>query len=173
MACHLPNKLAASPAQLFATTCLVLAGCAGQPSVPDHSPPRASPAPPPTRVIDRGAVIAAAAEDLVGSPYRFGGAGPREFDCSGLVSYVHANAGIDVPRTAAEQFLVATPIERQALRAGDLVFFSEAGAKITHVGVYVGDGHFVHAPGNGRAVSYASLSDDYYRLNYAGGGRLY
>ncbi len=162
---------------LFAT----LAACAGVESqrTPDSDRPTAVdgasrdvPGPAPGGVRDDGERLAAAAELLVGSPYRFGGSGPREFDCSGLVFYVHRGIGVDVPRTAGEQFARARPLGRQELQPGDLVFFRNGGTDVTHVGVYVGDDRFVHAPKSGRPVSYAGLDDDYFSTNYAGAGRL-
>jgi cell wall-associated NlpC family hydrolase len=151
---------------------LCLTGCAG---VEPTRLPEPAPVPePPVPVSDTGGVrIAATAENLVGSRYRFGGSGPHEFDCSGLVFYVHRENGIEVPRTAAEQFLLARPVPREALRAGDLVFFRNGGAEVTHVGVYIGDGAFVHAPKTGRPVTHARLDDEYYLVNFAGAGRLY
>lgn len=137
----------------------------------DAGLPPAAPAP---NVSEQpGDRLAAAAERLVGSPYRFGGSGPRDFDCSGLVYYIHHELALEVPRTAALQFLSATPIPREALQPGDLVFFRDGGDEVTHVGVYIGDGAFVHAPKSGRPVSYARLEHDYFTVNFAGAGRLY
>jgi murein DD-endopeptidase len=122
---------------------------------------------------DAGIAIAQRAQQLVGTRYRYGGSGPDAFDCSGLVYYVHTELGILVPRTAADQMAAASPVKRAALKPGDLVFFRDSGPTITHVGVYTGDGVFVHAPKSGRNVSYASLYDEYYRENFVGAGRLY
>jgi cell wall-associated NlpC family hydrolase len=120
-----------------------------------------------------GAVLSQAAVGLVGAPYRYGGADPRGFDCSGLVSYVHRQAGITVPRTAAQQFAAATPVSPRDLQPGDLVFFRIDGRAVSHVGVYVGNRHFVHAPQSGGRVNVADLDDVYYRKRFAGSGRLY
>jgi murein DD-endopeptidase len=123
-----------------------------------------------------GAVIARQALAQVGTAYRYGGADPaRGFDCSGLVSYVHTREGIGVPRTAAAQFASARKVQPEALRAGDLVFFRLVPGKreVTHVGIYTGQGRFVHAPQSGRNVGEASLDDPYYRERFAGAGRLY
>jgi cell wall-associated NlpC family hydrolase len=133
-------------------------------------PPQPAVAPVPS---DRGVAIAQRAGQLVGARYRYGGTGPDAFDCSGLVYYVHDALGIRVPRTAAEQMVAAAPVKREALKPGDLVFFRDAGPRITHVGVYTGNGVFVHAPQSGRRVSYDSLHQDYYRENFVGAGRLY
>ena len=123
-----------------------------------------------------GAVLAQRAMDQVGVPYRYGGADPqRGFDCSGLVSYVHGLEGVSVPRTAAAQFAAARRVEVADLRAGDLVFYRlvPGSRAVTHVGIYTGQGRFVHAPQTGRLVGTASVDDPYYRERFAGAGRLY
>ncbi len=123
-----------------------------------------------------GAVIARQALAQVGTAYRYGGADPaRGFDCSGLVTYAHARAGIGVPRTAAAQFAAASKVDPDSLRAGDLVFFRlvPGSREVTHVGIYTGQRRFVHAPQSGRNVGEASLDESYYRERFAGAGRLY
>jgi cell wall-associated NlpC family hydrolase len=124
----------------------------------------------------QGAVIAREARALMGVPYRWGGAEPvRGFDCSGLVSYVHAREGIAVPRTAAAQFAAADRVDERELRAGDLVFFrlQTNRREVSHVGIYTGQRRFVHAPQSGRDVTEASLDEPYYRERFAGAGRFY
>lgn len=125
------------------------------------------------QVADPGYAVLLAAEARIGAPYRYGGAGPDAFDCSGLVTYAHRQAGIAVPRTAAEQFAAATPVKRGELRPGDLVFFRLEGRTVSHVGIYAGDGRFVHAPQRGGNVRMASLDEEHFRRSFAGGGRLY
>jgi hypothetical protein len=151
-----------------------LAGCSpfrtGLPGQPMPGAPGGGPA---VTTPDLGLQIAATAESLLGSPYRYGGSGPDAFDCSGLVSYVHARFGVATPRTAAQQFAAASPVARPDLKAGDLVFFRLNGSSVSHVGIYIGNGEFVHAPQTGTRVRIASLDDDYFRPRYAGGGRLY
>lgn len=123
-----------------------------------------------------GAAIARQALAQVGAPYRYGGTEPgRGFDCSGLVTYAHALEGIGVPRTSAAQFAAARKVDPDDLRPGDLVFFRlvPGSSEITHVGIYTGQGRFVHAPQTGKRVSEASLEDPYYRERFAGAGRLY
>jgi cell wall-associated NlpC family hydrolase len=123
-----------------------------------------------------GAAIARDARDQVGVPYRYGGDEPRRgFDCSGLVAYVHAQEGIAVPRTAALQYAAARKVDRDDLQPGDLVFFRlVAGSRdVTHVGIYIGQGRFVHAPQSGRDVVEAKLDDPFYSERYAGSGRFY
>ena len=122
---------------------------------------------------DPGRAVLQAAESRIGAPYRYGGAGPDRFDCSGLVTYAHREVGIPVPRTAAQQFAAATPVARKDLRPGDLVFFRLDGRDVSHVGIYAGDDRFVHAPQRGGHVRVASLDDDWYRKRYAGAGRFH
>jgi murein DD-endopeptidase len=142
---------------------LVLAGCASSPRSSDAT---ASTQPSGERIAER-------AQTLVGSPYRYGGADPSGFDCSGLVFFVHQELGINVPRTVAEQSSAATPVKPAELEPGDVVFFRDPGPRATHVGVYIGEHRFVHAPKTGRPVSYASLDDDYYRATFLGAGRFF
>jgi len=122
-------------------------------------------------VPDAGAAALLAAESRIGAPYRYGGAGPEAFDCSGLVAYAYAKAGVDLPRTAAQQFAIARPVPRRDLRPGDLVFFRLSGRDVSHVGIYAGDGRFVHAPQTGGRVRMEDLDDDWFRERYAGAGR--
>jgi cell wall-associated NlpC family hydrolase len=123
--------------------------------------------------VDPGQALLQSAASRIGAPYRYGGAGPDAFDCSGLVAYAHRQIGITVPRTAAEQFVKATPVERRELRPGDLVFFRLAGREVGHVGIYAGDDRFVHAPQSGGHVRIASLDDEWYRQRFVGAGRFY
>jgi len=122
---------------------------------------------------DPGATLLLAAQSRIGAPYRYGGSGPDAFDCSGLVSYAYRQIGVAVPRTAAQQFAAATPVKRGELRPGDLVFFRLDSREVSHVGIYAGDGRFVHAPQRGGNVRVASLDEDYFRRGFAGAGRLY
>ncbi len=162
-------RLVAMSALLVSSGCTPYqTGLPGQPM-----PGQPAPAPQAGGLPDVGQQIADAAQALLGSPYRYGGAGPDAFDCSGLVSFVYAKFGVTTPRTAAQQFAVARPVPRADLRAGDLVFFRLAGSSVSHVGVYIGDGEFVHAPQTGTPVRIASLDDDYFRPRFAGAGRLY
>lgn len=122
---------------------------------------------------DPGRALLEVAQSRIGAPYKYGGAGPDAFDCSGLVSYAHRQIGVAVPRTAAQQFDAATPVDRQALRPGDLVFFRLESRGVSHVGIYAGNDRFVHAPQRGGHVRMASLEDEPFRRGFAGAGRLY
>jgi len=109
---------------------------------------------------------------MLGVPYRFGGEAPETgFDCSGLVYYSYAEAGISVPRTSQEQFKAARKIALDDAAAGDLIFFQDQ-AKLSHVGIYLGGDLFVHAPSTGKTVSVASLSSPYYQRHLVAVGRL-
>ncbi len=119
----------------------------------------------------RGEQVAALATQMIGVSYLYGGATPRGFDCSGLVYYTHRKVGVDVPRTSAAQLWAAKPVSLDNAQRGDLVFFRIDG-KVSHVGIYVGDGQFVHAPQTGRTVSVQRLNDVYYRDHFIKVGRL-
>jgi cell wall-associated NlpC family hydrolase len=102
----------------------------------------------------------------LGVPYLWGGATPSGFDCSGLVMYVYAQVGISLPHFAAAQYGMGTPVDRADLQPGDLVFFDA----LNHVGIYIGDGQFVHAPQTGDVVKITALSD--FGDGYVGARRL-
>jgi peptidoglycan DL-endopeptidase CwlO len=101
-------------------------------------------------------VMIDSATSMIGQPYRFGGAAPGGFDCSGLVFYAAANAGIRVPRTAAEQLQSGSPVRRAELQAGDLVFM-HLSSKELHVAIALDGQLFVHAPSSGGRVRVDSL----------------
>ena len=113
------------------------------------------------------------ARQMLGRPYRAGGDGPRGFDCSGLVRYSYGRAGIALPRTSAAQYSAARPVARGALQPGDLLFFDINGQRASHVGIYVGDGRFVHAPSTGKRVSVESLDNPYWRRRIIGAGHYF
>jgi len=150
-------------AALALLSALLLVGCASAPSRV------AAPATP--RVESAGARAADAAAQMVGAPYRFGGADPAGFDCSGLVRYAYLQVGISVPRSAKLQHRTSLPIALSEARGGDLLFFNPDG-KVSHVGIYIGDGRFVHAPSTGKRVQLASLQSGYFRRFFVGAGRV-
>jgi cell wall-associated NlpC family hydrolase len=109
---------------------------------------------------------------MVGVPYRYGGTDPRGgFDCSGLVFYTYTAAGRAVPRTSQAQFNAARKIPLGKASEGDLVFFQDQ-EKLSHVGIYLGDGLFVHAPSSGSTVTVATLDTPYYQRHLVAVGRL-
>ncbi|MBX3710459.1 MAG: C40 family peptidase [Lysobacter sp.] len=106
---------------------------------------------------------------LLGTPYRWGGSSPESgFDCSGLVGYVFRNTlGIELPRISREMANVGELVrDRDALIEGDLVFFSRKGSRVDHVGIYLGDGQFLHAPRTGKDVEVASLATGYWSQKF-------
>lgn len=108
----------------------------------------------------------------IGVPYVFGGTSPYYgFDCSGYVQYVFAQVGISLPRTADVQYEVGTPISTADLRPGDAVFFTTYTYGASHVGIYIGDGNFIHASSS-RGVTISSLSSAYYSTHYIGARRM-
>jgi cell wall-associated NlpC family hydrolase len=107
---------------------------------------------------------------MVGAPYRFGGESPDGFDCSGLVHFAYRSAGVSVPRTSRDQLKASTPVALTDAVAGDLLFFRSE--DFSHVGIYLGEGRFVHAPSTGRSVSLASFGEAYYRRNFLRAGRM-
>ena len=117
----------------------------------------------------RGEIVKTA-NSFRGVPYRWGGSSPdRGVDCSGLTMAVYRINGLDLPRTSGEQYEIGSLIDKDNLAAGDLVFFDTAGkGSISHVGIYVGEGRFIHAPGSGKRVREDRLSNKYYRRRYAG-----
>lgn len=138
---------------LFVSSLLALAACAS-------APPQPAPAAPPKA----GERAAAYALKMVGKPYRYGGASPaRGFDCSGLVQYSYRHAGVKLPHNTDAQRRLSRPIRRAELRRGDLIFFDEKGGDNSHVGIYLGDGTFVHAPSSGKTVRRDRLNSPYWK----------
>jgi len=108
----------------------------------------------------------------VGAPYRFGGASPKGFDCSGLVHYAYRNAGLRVPRTTTSLYRTARPVSLNELQLGDILFFY-FDDKIGHVAIYTGGRSFVHAPSSGKYVVRGSLESRFWRQRLVSAGRLY
>ncbi|MFI8481278.1 C40 family peptidase [Pseudomonas sp. NPDC078700] len=114
---------------------------------------------------------------LVGTPYRYGGNTPDGgFDCSGLIGFVYRDvAGISLPRTTSQlSQMRGQNISRSNLQSGDLVFFATSGgSKVSHAGIYVGEGRFVHAPSSGGTVRLDSLSSSYWQGVYLDAKRVF
>jgi cell wall-associated NlpC family hydrolase len=102
----------------------------------------------------------------LGVPYKWGGASPAGFDCSGLVMYVYAQLGISLPHFAAAQYGYGVPVSRDQLQPGDLVFFEN----LNHVAIYIGGGQVVHAPSTGDVVKISNISD--WGNSYVGARRI-
>lgn len=180
-AAHYPGKPPAAPVRASARLAALLAlataaaGCGGGPDRVRQAPaalrawPVVEPADP-----ARANAVSIRAISLVGTPYRFGGSRPEDgFDCSGLVNFVYRDIlDLKLPRTSRE--LSAWPGPKLApdrLAAADLVFFA-SGAGVDHVGIYVGQGRFVHAPSSGGRVRLDHLDGPYWREHYAGSRRV-
>lgn len=133
--------------------------------------PVAAPAAEPPR--NRLQTLIRSALILLGTPYRWGGASDAGFDCSGLVGYVFRNTlGIELPRLSREMATSGRLIsDRSKLTPGDLVFFGRNG-RVNHVGIYVGEGQFVHAPRSGKDVMVSSLDTGYWGGKYLEGRRI-
>ena len=108
----------------------------------------------------------------MGKPYKWGGNGPNSYDCSGLMKVVFGRIGISLPRVSRQQALVGTWIAKSDLEYGDLVFFAKDGKTVSHVGVYVGNGDFVHAPQTGDVVKKSTLMSGYYEKTYYSARRV-
>jgi cell wall-associated NlpC family hydrolase len=155
---------------LICVAMAAISACSSQPST-RHTDTTVSTAivlPAPEKGI--GARAAAVAVEQVGIPYRYGGSTPSGFDCSGLVYYSYSRLGKSVPRTTGQLWSSAIPVKRDELRAGDVLFFSMSG-KISHVGMYLGDDQFVHAPSTGKVVSIQTLRSAYYEKAFVRAGR--
>lgn len=117
--------------------------------------------------------ILAEAQKYLGVRYAGGGTSPSGFDCSGLVYYVLNQLGYSAYRTPADQFRHGTYVEKSGLKAGDIVFFAGTGAAgISHVGIYAGNGQFIHAPNSRSTVSYSDLTAGYWANHYYGARRI-
>ena len=106
------------------------------------------------------------AKSKLGCKYVWGATGPNTFDCSGLTSWCYKQIGISIPRTSLEQSRSGKSVSKSDLQAGDLVFFKTTSAPVGHVGMYVGNGQFIHAPNKSKPVKYDSLSSSYYSSRY-------
>lgn len=112
------------------------------------------------------------AKDLLGIPYRFGGTTLRAIDCSAFVQKVFKSIGIDLPRTAREQFKIGRDVGKDDISEGDLVFFKTYARYPSHVGIYIGDNQFIHASRKERKVSIDSLDEPFYQRRFIGAKRL-
>ncbi len=118
--------------------------------------------------------LAIYAVSLAETPYRFGGNSPENgFDCSGFVDHVFLNSlGLKLPRTSLEISRMGEPLQADQLRPGDLVFFNTQQQPYSHVGIYVGENRFVHAPKSGKAIAIVNMKENYWRVHYDGARRI-
>ncbi|MBN1663298.1 MAG: C40 family peptidase, partial [Deltaproteobacteria bacterium] len=114
--------------------------------------------------------IVKTAQSFIGLPYLWGGtSADTGFDCSGLAMAVYQINGLNLPRSSGEQYESGIAVEYKDLKKGDLIFFSNAAdSKINHVGIYMDEDLFIHAPGRGKTIRCDSLSQPYFRGNYRG-----
>jgi murein DD-endopeptidase len=159
-----------------AVVSVTLGACAGTASRQNH--PRKSPTAPDTsktapepRPSSQREQMVHLAMSMLGQPYRFGGAAPGGFDCSGLVAYAAQGAGIHVPRTALEQARTGRPVTRAEVRSGDLVFMHLAHKEL-HVGIAIDSGRFIHAPSKGGRIRIDSLAAAPYARGYLSARRI-
>ena len=152
----------------------LLLSCA---STPQYSEPVSTPAKvvskPESKTNNKGQKIADLAKTLVGSPYKYGGESPNGFDCSGLVFYTHEKMSLRIPRTSLQQYKSAKHVPMKKLRLGDLIFFKLTKTPVSHVGIYVGNGRFIHAPQSGKQVKATNLNDAYWKSKIVSAGRFY
>jgi cell wall-associated NlpC family hydrolase len=141
---------------------LLLAACASSPTAPGLS-------------VVPDAVASRAADgalEMVGKPYSYSGTTPAGFDCSGLVQYSYRKVGVKLPRATQAQRREGLLVSNNGLRRGDLLFFDQEGKKSSHVGIYIGDGRFVHAPSSGGAVRVDDLDAAYWHKHFVQARRL-
>jgi cell wall-associated NlpC family hydrolase len=158
----------------------------GSAKVEPASPPIAAPAPVPAATDPRGDTSPRADNDpradtyallgtalsLRGVRYRDGGADPDGFDCSGFTQYVFAQYGLALPRAVREQFQAGTPVDADAVEAGDLLFFTTVAPGPTHVGIALGGDQFIHAPSSTGVVRVERVSSSYWAGRYLGARRI-
>ena len=156
----------------IAFAAMVLGGCAT--TRPTARPDRPIPTVPAVAVPESAAELAFMALSLVGTPYASGGSSPATgFDCSGFVVYVYARAlQVRMPRSTSELAHAGVPVARGDLQPGDLVFHNTQGQPFSHVGIYLGEMRFVHAPSTGGAVRVADMRLDYWTRRFDGGRRI-
>jgi cell wall-associated NlpC family hydrolase len=160
---------------LIGFLCLGLSGCANrlERALESETEPAAATAPA-INATDRASNVALQALAHLGTPYRAGGLSPRTgFDCSGLVAYVYREgAGLALPRNTLDLSLLGEPIERAALRPGDLVFYNTQRREYSHVGIYLGEDRFIHAPSSNGVGRVENLHADYWKRRYSGARRV-
>jgi cell wall-associated NlpC family hydrolase len=168
-----PVRMRSGVVLASALAVLLLAGCGREATRPDVPATGHWPQVVPADAASANAVTLRALS-LVGTPYRYGGNTPDSgFDCSGLVNYVYRDMlDLRLPRSSGELAgLQGPPLPPQRLASGDLVFFGSRGS-VSHVGIYVGEGRFVHAPSSGGTVRLDRLDGPYWRDHYSGAKRV-
>ena len=142
----------------------MLAGCSGSPQFPEPTTVRAS-----NEIASKAIDYA---KEMLGKPYKYAGATPDGFDCSGLVKYSYGRAGIALPRDTQSQRRLSVLVSMRSLREGDLLFFDQEGKKTSHVGMYIGNGRFIHAPSSGGKVRTDSISAEFWKKHFVEARRI-
>ncbi|SDE46566.1 Cell wall-associated hydrolase, NlpC family [Thermus arciformis] len=163
------NGLASADLKVGQRLLLPGAQAEGGSTPPGPTPEAPSPSPPPEDYDPESPLLRAVLRYL-GVPYKYGANSPLSLDCSAFVAQVYAELGVALPRTSKEQYQAFPPAE--ALRPGDLVFFSFGGKEVDHVGIYLGRGVFAHASSYGSRVVIESLEAPFYRKAYRGARRV-
>lgn len=153
-----PRRAGRRPVARAGMLWLIIGLCIGCASVPLKSATGNTPA--------AGEKAAKTALSMVGRPYKYKGDSPEGFDCSGLVRYSYLAAGVDLPHGTGALRPRTLPVDLRDLRKGDLLFFNEKGKKSSHVGIYLGNDLFVHAPSTGMFVRTESLLDPYWKSHF-------
>jgi cell wall-associated NlpC family hydrolase len=148
---------------------LLLAFPAAAAAAPDPFGDGAKPAPQAVVLPTTGDEAVTIALRFLGTPYVWAGASPSGFDCSGFVMYVYGRLGVGLPHSSWMLWDVGKPVERRDLEAGDIVFFNG----LSHVGIYMGAGRFIHSPHTGDVVRISSFSEDWYGSTFDGARRPY
>ena len=146
------------------TMMAMLAGCSSTPDIREQTSVRAS-----NEVASKAIVYA---KQMLGKPYMYAGETPAGFDCSGLVKYSYGRAGIALPRDTKAQRRTSVLVSMRSLREGDLLFFDQEGTKTSHVGMYLGNGRFIHAPSSGGKVRTDSLSAEFWKKHLVEARRI-
>lgn len=119
-----------------------------------------------------GAKVVSYAFRFMGAPYVWGASGPSAFDCSGFTAYVYGALGKSLPHFTGSQAQMGQSVSREGLSAGDLIFFN-TDSSISHVGIYIGSGQFIHASSGSHKITVSNLSDSYYASRYACARRIF
>ncbi|WP_255989876.1 C40 family peptidase [Chitinolyticbacter albus] len=166
------------PRLLWLLSALLLAACSSQPVRTANKPKPSTTTPSISQITVDSAQrqeVLLYALGLLDVGYQFGGKNPEAgLDCSGMVRFIYQNAvGVNLPHNAAQIARLARPIARAELAAGDLVFFNTQGRPFSHVGIYLGDGRFVHAPSSGGKIKVETLEKRYFADRFEGGRTLF
>lgn len=151
---------------LAAFLAVLLSACSSTSQRPGHGSQTITQRP--AAVSEKGNEVALYAMGMLDIGYRFGGKNPEAgFDCSGMVSYIYEHAiGLRVRGSAADIARTGRPVDRDEMRPGDLVFFNTMNRSFSHVGIYLGDGRFIHAPSTNGRVRIDRLADNYYAQRF-------